>query len=214
MRRISLCSLRSSTSVARIEIGDSPRRASPASRCVSQLSIGRIAERPATIASSMLAACGPRRTTAPARVMTRASSRRRQACRMCRASPACLPHAGSSSSRVGAAQHDAAVRAAEAERIGQRHRARVRSARRAEHEVQVAVGIGLALVRVHRHLAAIDRQRAHRDLDGAGGGDQVAHRALRRADTRPRFASSPNTAWIAALSLRSFIRVDVPCALM
>ena len=33
-------------------------------------------------------------------------------------------------------------------------------------------------------------------------------------DTLTRFAWSPKTAWIAALSLRSFIPVDVPWALM
>ena len=75
----------------------------------------------------------------------------------------------------------AAVRAAEAERIRQRHADAAR-ARRIAHDVDIAVRVELAQVGVDRQRAVVDRERADRGLDRAGRGDQVAHDALGRAD--------------------------------
>ena len=84
----------------------------------------------------------------------------------------------STSSRM--AQHDAAVRAAEAEGI--RHcDADALTPRSAADEIQIAIGVALAQIRVDRHLAVADRERADGDLDRAGRGDQMSHRALGRA---------------------------------
>ena len=83
------------------------------------------------------------------------------------------------------AQHDAAVGAAEAERVGHRH-AHALAPRRVAHEVQVAVRIDFAQVRVDRHQSVANRQCAHGDFDGACGRDQVAHRALGRTDRQAR----------------------------
>ena len=62
------------------------------------------------------------------------------------------------------------------------------------------------------NIAVLDRQRADRRFHRAGSRDQMAHDALGR--THCECANeSPNTACTAAHSLRSFISVDVPCAL-
>ena len=53
-----------------------------------------------------------------------------------------------------------------------------RTAGLAAHEVEIAVRVRRRQVRVHRQDAAMDRQRADRRLDRAGGGDQVAHELL------------------------------------
>src|SRR5204863_5916755 len=78
------------------------------------------------------------------------------------------------------ADDDAAVRAAEAERI--RHgNANPLPSRRTGDEVEIAVDVALLEIRVDRHFAMMDGERAHRDFDRAGGGDEVPHRALGRA---------------------------------
>ena len=110
----------------------------------------------------------------------------------------------------GIADDHAAVRAAEAERV--RHRdTNARPARRADDEVQVAVDIALGEVRIDGHFAAMDGERAHGDLDGAGSAIRCPMVLLVEL-TLARMTSSPNTTRVAAVSLRSFMPVDVPCA--
>jgi hypothetical protein len=50
--------------------------------------------------------------------------------------------------------------------------------RRTDDEIEIAVDVALDQVRIDGHLAAMNGEGAHRDLDCACGGDQVSHRAL------------------------------------
>src|SRR6478736_5015183 len=161
VRRIGLCSLRSSTSVRALKSTISAASVT-GHPVVSKLSIGRIAERPSMIASSIASGSRPAPLTPPTPVMT------------ILARVIGPPRLRSSSDELRAAQHDAAVRAAEAERIGQRH-PHALATWRVEHEIEIAVRIGHTVIRVHRHLAAIDRERAHGDFDGTGGRDKTNH---------------------------------------
>jgi hypothetical protein len=185
---------------ARIEIGNF-RRDAAGQPVVSHCAIGRIAERPAVIASTI--------ASGPFRPRTR---------RRCRSRPRST-HSSSATLRAlvagavdfrGMAHDDTAVRATEAERV--RHgNAHALPSRRTGDEVEIAVDVALHEIRVDRHFAAMDGERAYRDFDGAGGSDEVPIVLLVEL-TLTRMTSSPKTACVAAVSLRSFMPVDVPCA--
>ena len=140
---------------------------------VSHCVTGAIAERPARAASRIRSGDMPAPHTAPVPVTTTRGGF------VMRRVPAFRRRADAVDF-FGMADDYAAVRAAEAERVGHRY-ANALPPRRAGDEVEVAVGVALDQVRVDRHFAALDRQRADRDFDRAGRRDQVPHRALGRA---------------------------------
>ena len=199
VRRMILCSLRSSTSARALTPVTPAATFTGQSRAHPTARSGVDGGRPATDGDQIFATVMPAPQTAPLPVMTmRGDSAHR-----------------SGFHEIGMAQHEAAVRAAEAERVGQRgadaHRARL-----AGHEVRVAA-LGIAASRpvcVHRHLAvAGSRARTPpprpRRPRRSGGPSQLF---VELTATFARCAAQHRAD--RAHSLRSFIIVDVPCALM
>jgi hypothetical protein len=82
---------------------------------------------------------------------------------------------------IAGCERQTAVGAAEAERIRQRQ-PHVALAWSVAHQVDVAIGIEFAQIGVDGQRAVVDCQCAHGGFDCAGGGDQMSHHALGRAD--------------------------------
>jgi hypothetical protein len=86
--------------------------------------------------------------------------------------------------------------------------------RRLDDEIEIAIRIAVAQIRVHRHFAAIDRERAHDTFDRAGRGDQMPHRALGRARRRRARVAAEHRMDRRALAAivhrrRRAVRIDV-----
>ena len=112
---------------------------------------------------------------------------------------------------LGIAERKATVRAAEAERVGERD-ANPAPARNAAHDIEVAVGIELAQVRVDRQHA-VRIASAQRTASTAPAAAIRCPITLLVELTATRLAMSiRRRALSAAHSLRSFIGVEVPCA--
>ncbi len=164
LRRISLCSLRSSTSARGLKSGISAatRTGQPV---VSHCAIGPMAERPSRAAARIAPGSMPDAHTAPVpviRILRRG---------MLYAAPV------TSSGWRSATQLFEPPNPNELDKV-----IRTRRCGRRDDKIQIAVRVALAQVRIDRQLAVSNRQRAHHDLDGAGRRDQMAHRALGRAD--------------------------------
>src|SRR5512143_146977 len=140
VRRISLCSLRSGTSLVALYSGISAALRTGQAEA-SHCSIGRIDERPASSAAKIARGSRPEPHTAPLPVMRIFIGL---------ASAVASSIDAAAVDLLGMAQRDGAVRAAEAERVRQRD-ADAPRARRARDDIEVAVRVALDEIGVLRH---------------------------------------------------------------
>src|ERR1700730_1802333 len=142
VRRISLCSFRSSTSARGLKSAISAA-AVTGHPSVSHCFMGAMAERPSRNAARIPSGCMPEAQTAPDPVMSTFGL----------AMIAAQYSAGRPVfHELGVAQHHATVRSAEAEGIRERHSYPL-LARSVDDKVEIAIRIGVPQVGVDRHLS-------------------------------------------------------------